>query len=159
LKYIIPALLLSAFIGLPALADDNIANCEIVVQQRLAPDSEANVTEQTEKPAQIATFMPAGDFIFSVFGSKPHMSEVDGKPIRAVMCMRGSVVPSEFDLKIIRTGIPLYLSQDFDAKDSALMGISKTAKGYAYEYTGPDLSADDLELLKLRMKALNNAKD
>ena len=152
MKYVLPAILLSTLIGTPALADDNIANCEIIVQQAL----EADVSEDS---AQIATFMPAGDFIFSVFGAQSHITEVDGKPIRAVMCTRGSVVPSEFDLKMIRTGIPLYLSQDFDAKDSALLGISKTSKGYVYEYAGPDMSADDLDLLKLRMKALNHAKN
>ena len=152
MRYLISALLLASVISIPAQADDNIANCEIVVQQSVEADA-------AENSAQIATFMPAGDFIFSVFGAKPHMTEVDGKPIRAVMCKRGSVVPSEFDLKMIRTGIPLYLSQDFDAKDSALMSISKSDKGYAYDYAGPDMSADDLELLKLRMKVLNDAKD
>jgi hypothetical protein len=152
LKYAIPFVLLAGLVSIPALADDNIANCEIVVQQSVESDA-------AEDSAQIATFMPAGDFIFSVFGAKPHMTEVDGKPIRAVMCKRSSLVPSEFDLKMIRTGIPLYLSQDFDAKDSALMSISKTDKGYAYDYAGPDMSADALELLKLRMKALNDAKD
>ncbi len=152
MKYVIPTLLLAGLISLPAQADDNIANCEIVVQQSVEEGA-------TENSAQIATFMPAGDFIFSVFGAKSHLTEVDGKPIRAVMCARGSVVPSEFDLKMIRTGIPLYLSQDFDAKDSALMSISKTGKGYVYDYSGPDMSADDLELLKLRMKALNDVED
>ncbi len=152
MKYVFPVLILGAMIGAPAQADDNIANCEIVVQQSVEADA-------AEKSAQIATFMPAGDFIFSVFGAKAHMTEVDGKPIRAVMCTRRSVIPSEFDLKIIRTGIPLYLSQDFDAKDSALLGISKSKTGYVYDYAGPDLSADDLELLNLRMKALNNAQD
>lgn len=152
MKYVIPTLLIGACLGTPALASDNIAYCEIVVQQALDPDA-------GKKAAQIATFMPAGDFIFSVFGTKPHMTEIDGKPIRAVMCTRDSVVPSEFDLKMIRTGIPLYLSQDFDANDSALMGISKTDKGYAYDYAGPDLSDDDLAVLKLRMKALNNVDD
>lgn len=152
MKHLIPALLLASMITIPAQADDNIANCEIVVQQSVEADA-------AENSAQIATFMPAGDFIFSVFGAKPHLTEVDGKPIRAVMCTRGSLVPSEFDLKMIRTGIPLYLSQDFDAQDSALMSISKTDKGYDYDYSGPDMSADNLALLKLRMKALNNAKD
>jgi len=152
MKYLIPALLLASSVSTHVWAGDNIANCEIVVQESV----EASASEES---AQIATFMPAGDFIFSVFGAKPHITEVDGKPIRAVMCTRGSVVPSEFDLKMIRTGIPLYLSQDFDAKDSALMSISKTDKGFNYNYSGSDLSADDLGLLKLRMKELNNAKD
>jgi hypothetical protein len=87
------------------------------------------------------------------------MTEVEGKPIRAVMCTRTSVVPSEFDLELIRTGIPFYLSPDFDSQDSAFLGVRKTEDGYAYSYAGPDLSEDDTNLLELRIKALNNAED
>ena len=151
---VLSALCIAAgLIELPALAGDNIANCEIVVQQPIESGTE-------KQSAQIATFLPAGDFIFSVFDAEPeHLSEVDGKPIRAIMCTRSSVVPSEFDLKIIRTGIPLYLSPDFDAKKSPFLGISKIDGKYVYDYIGPDLSKDELELLTIRMKALNNAKD
>ena len=152
MKRLLKALLLASMISFPAWAEDNIANCELVVQQPIDPDA-------TENAAQIATFLPAGSFIFSVFGAKPHMTEVDGKPIRAVMCIRKSVVPSEFDLKMIRTGIPLYLSPDFDSKDSAFLGVSKTEDEYAYSYDGPELSVSDLYLLKIRMKALNNAEN
>lgn len=152
MKYLIPTLLLASMAGVSAHADDNIANCEIVVQRSIEADA-------ADKSAQIATFMPAGDFIFSVFGAQHHMSEVDGKPIRAVMCKRASVIPSEFDLKIIRTGIPFYLSPDFDAKDSPFLGVSKTDNGYVYDYVGPDLTEDDLALLKIRMKALNKNED
>lgn len=139
-------------VSAPAIADDNIANCEIVVLQAIDPEAE-------KEAAQTAIFLPAGDFIFSVFGTKPHMDEVDGKPIRAVMCTRTSVVPSEFDLKMIRTGIPFYLSPDFDSKDSAFLGVSKSGDVYTHSYAGPELSAGDTDLLKLRMKALNDAED
>ena len=142
-------------VSAPALADDNIANCEIVVLQAIDPEA-ADELAQTDP---VATFLPAGDFIFSVFGTKPHMTEIDGQPIRAVMCTRTSVVPSEFDLKMIRTGIPLYLSSDFDSNDSALLSVSKTEDSYTYSYAGPELSAGDTDLLELRMKALNNAED
>lgn len=152
MKHIIPALLLFMCVSAPALADDNIANCELVVLQVIDPESE----DQTDP---VATFLPAGGFIFSVFGAKPHMDAVDGKPIRAVMCTRASVVPSEFDLKMIRTGIPFYLSPDFDSKDSAFLSVGKTEDGYTYSYAGPDLSAEDAYLLKLRMKALNDVED
>ena len=158
MKHIITAILLCICVSAPAFADDNIANCEVVVQMPIDPDA-AGETGEADGTAQIATFLPAGDFIFSVFGSKPHMAEIDGKPIRAVMCTRSSVVPSEFDLKMIRTGIPLYLSSDFDSTDSAFLSINKTEDGYTYSYAGPDLSVDDLDLLELRMKALNDAED
>lgn len=167
MKYSISIILASVFISFiistSAFADDNIANCEIVVQQPI--DENPAGEDGDNKGAQIATFLPAGDFIFSVFDADPdkHLTEVDGKPIRAVMCTRNSVVPSEFDFKMIRTGIPLYLSPDFDAPKSPFLGISKTGNKtgdkYVYDYVGPDLSKDDLELLELRMKVLNNAKD
>jgi len=155
-RYLIPTLALAALISAPALADDNVANCEVVVLASIDPDVKKDAHEET---AQIASFLPAGDFIFSVFGDKPHMTEIDGKPIRAVMCTRASVVPSEFDLEMIRTGIPFYLSPDFDSKDSAFLGVSKTEENYTYSYAGPDLSEDDTDLLTLRMKVLNNAED
>lgn len=160
MKYIIPTLVLSMCVSVPVFADDNIANCEVVVQIPLDPNfADKDAANKAEEAAQIATFLPAGDFIFSVFGSKPHMTEIEGKPIRAVMCTRTSVVPSEFDLKIIRTGIPFYLSPDFDSTDSAFLGVNKTEDGYAYSYAGPDLSVGDTYLIKLRMKALNNVED
>ena len=152
-KFLLSALLLNVFMSTHASADDNIANCEIVVQQPINADAEKN-------SAQIATFLPAGNFIFSVFNANSeHLTEIDGKPIRAVMCTRNSVVPSEFDLKVIRTGIPLYLSPNFDAKESPFLGISKLDGKYVYDYIGSDLSKDELELLTIRMKALNDAKN
>jgi len=160
MRYLIPTLALAVLISAPALADDNVANCEVVVLASTDPDVKEDAQKDAKKEtAQIAAFLPAGDFIFSVFGNKPHMTEIDGKPIRAVMCTRASVVPSEFDLEMIRTGIPFYLSPDFDSKDSAFLGVSKTEDNYTYSYAGPDLSEDDTYLLKLRMKVLNNAED
>jgi len=149
---------------LAALADDNIANCEIVVQQAIEADIEEGVTDQENAPgkggAQIATFLPAADFIFSVFDAKEgHMTEIDNKPIRAVMCLRSSVIPTEFDIKIIRAGFPFYLSPNFDAKDSALMAINLTQEGYVYNYVGPDLSVEDKELLEIRMELFNKKED
>jgi len=159
-KYLFSTLALMALISAPARADDNVANCEVVVLASIDPDAKEGAKEDAKEEAtQIANFIPAGDFIFSVFGDMPHMTEIDGKPIRAVMCTRASVVPSEFDLEMIRTGIPFYLSPNFDSKDSAFLGVSKTEENYTYSYAGPDLSEDDTNLLKLRMKALNNAED
>ena len=188
MKYLISSLLLAALVNFPAYADENIANCEIVVQQAVemvdvgAPkvneteseteakteiakdDENRNPEQQISKVdsagAQIATFLPAADFIFSVFDAKEgHISEIDGQPIRAIMCTRSSVIPTEFDLKIIRTRIPFYLSPDFDAKDSALMAINSTNQGYIYDYIGPGLSKDETELLKLRMALFNQQED
>ncbi len=170
MKYILPSLLLAVLLSPAAIADDNIANCEIVVQRPIAMtnaealEEKANAEEDSRKTdsqgAQIATFLPAADFIFSVFDAKTgHLTEIDGQPIRAVMCVRSSVIPTEFDLKIIRTGLPFYLSPDFDAKDSALMAIHSADGSFVYDYVGPDLSKDDIELLKLRMALFNQKED
>jgi len=116
MKRIIYLLALTAFTSAPAQADDNIAACEVVVQQPIAPDSDG-----VNYPS-IATFIPAAGFIFSVFDAEPgHMTSIKDKPIKALMCTRSNVVPTEFDLKLIRTDIPLYLSQNFDSPDSALL--------------------------------------
>lgn len=141
----------------PVAADEQIDNCEIVVQ--VQTKTEQGSDDSVEETVQSARFLPADAFIFSVFGAKPHLTEIDGQPIRAVLCTRTSLVPSEFDLKMIRTGIPFYLSFEFDRKDSPYLGINKTDKGYSYNYAGPNLSASDAYLLKLRMKALNNVKN
>jgi len=177
LKFLLPLMLPVLLFVTPALADDNIANCEIVVQQAIEVDivqeGEGNDTNAKEgakedtdakkgikESAQIATFLPAADFIFSVFDAEEgHITEIDDKPIRAVMCVRPSVIPTEFDFKIIRTGIPFYLSPNFDANDSALLAINAIDSGFVYNYVGPDLSKDDTELLNLRMKLLNEQEE
>ncbi len=144
-------------------ADDNIAACEIVIMQAVTdPDEKETDAMQTELTEQsvpmMATFLPADDFIYSVFGGKNgHLTEVDGKPIRAIMCTRSSVIPTEFDEKLIQTGIPLHLSQNFDSPDSALMSINKQDGKFVHNYSGDPLSADDKEMLQLRLKHVNTA--
>ncbi len=139
-----------------ARAEDNIAACEIVILKPVMPPQDREVTSQDEPPAMIATFLPADDFLFSVFDSTPEfISSVDGNDIRAVMCKRNNVIPTEFDLKIIRTGIPLHLSQNFDSPNSPLMSIRKDGGKYVYTSVGLRLNEDDKAVLKLRLKSLN----
>ncbi len=143
-----------------AYADDNIAACEIVIMQPVVdPDETENDTPLAEQSLpMMATFLPASDFIYSVFsGSSEHLSEVDGKPIRAIMCTRSSVIPTEFDEKLIQTGIPLHLSQNFDSPDSALMSINKQDGKFVHNYSGDPLSSGDKEMLQLRLKHVNTA--
>ncbi len=64
-------------------------------------------------------------------------------------------MPTEFDLKMIRTGIPLHLSQNFDSPDSSLLSIRKQDGAYTHTYNGPSLSTEDVEVLKLRLEKLN----
>ncbi len=153
MKYIFAALTVSLLLANPASADDNIANCEIVVQTRI------DKKEVGDKAPVMATFMPATKFIFSVFDEKPgFLKQINGQPIRAVMCTRNSVIPTEFDLKIIRTSIPFYLSTDFDEQNSPFLAISKKDGKYVWDYSGPELSNDDKEALSLMMKELKEKK-
>lgn len=134
-----------------AAADDNIAACEVVIMKPvLQEQGKAN----GDKPAMIASFLPAGDFIYSVFAGKVD-AEVDGQPIRGLMCKRMNVLPTEFDLKLVETGVPLYLSQDFDSPTSALMSIQTDNGRFIYEYKGPNMSKGDEESLKLWLKKAN----
>ena len=141
----------------PALADDNIAACEIVFMRPIIDPSQNPMDEPMPADTpMVAQFLPAGEFIFSVFDETTAvLTEIDGQKIQAVMCTRSSVMPTEFDLKMIRTGIPLHLSQNFDSPDSSLLSIRKQDGVYTHTYNGPELSAEDLEVLKLRLEKLN----
>jgi hypothetical protein len=143
-------------------ADDNIADCELVVQKPIplveSPlEDDAEAAPQTEKKqALIATFLPAYDFIYSVFDGEPgHMREIDGQEIKALMCKRTDIVPSLFDVKLIETGIPFYLSQDFDSATSALIAITKKDGMFTVDYAGAPLGTEDQERLDFVMANLN----
>lgn len=159
MKNFIKSIIVTSFIigsiQSPAYADDNIAACEIVVQKPVLPPEEQKESD-TETAPMIATFIPAEDFVFSVFdGEDGHLTEVEGNPIQALMCTRKSLIPTEFDLRLIETRIPLYLSQNFDSKDSDLMAVYFKDGKYEYQYSGNELSEDNLEILDVRMTALN----
>jgi hypothetical protein len=146
-------------VGTNALADDNIAACEVVLKQQILPEDERTsdpASDEVQDAPMIATFVPAEDFVFSVFDGEPgHLKAIDGKPIQAVMCRRNYIIPTEFDLRMIETGIPLYLSQNFDSADSDLMAVFLNEGQYQYQYSGADLSPDNLEILETRMATLN----
>lgn len=158
---IFTSILAASVISAPAIADDNIAACEIVFMRPIIEPSQNPSPDLMDEPMpadtpMVAQFLPAGEFIFSVFDeTSAVLTEIDGQKIRAVMCVRSNVMPTEFDLKMIRTGIPLHLSQNFDSPDSSLLSIRRQDGVYAYTYNGPGLSTEDLEVLKLRLEKLN----
>lgn len=155
------------FTSQTAMAEDNVAACEIVVQQKIPipedPDQvEQELVTRDEEPkaAMIATFIPAADFISSVFDEEPgHLEEVEGYPIQALMCERRYLIPTEYDLRMIRTGVPFYLSQDFDSTESGLMAVFLKDDKYQYSYSGEELSEDGQEILDYRMSELNKDED
>ncbi len=130
-------ILAASFLALssaPALAD-NIANCEVVLMERIEQ-------EGLEGAAEVASFRPAGDFLASVYsddeGSEV-LREIDGLPIRAVMCERQSLVPSLRDFPIAATGIPFMISQYFDSTETGLTTIFFKDGEFRHSYKGPDL--------------------
>ena len=152
-------ILFAVLLAAPAIADDNIADCEIVVQQPVSQSGTAQDL-QDAPPAMIATYLPAENFIFSVFDAKPgHIKTAQGKDILALMCVRSAVLPTQFDLKLIKTGVPLFLSQNFDAVDSDFMAIQKTNGAYTYDYSGPELSDEDSAAMQSMISTLNAALD
>ena len=146
MRILIAALLL--FITTPAWAD-NIADCEVVLMEKIDQEDNEGVTE-------IASFRPAADFIASAYDEEVEvLREIDGLPIRAVMCKRKSVVPSESDFPIIATGTPFMISQNFDSTETGLTTIFFKNGEFRSNYKGPDLSKEVEAQMKAQLKDFN----
>ncbi|PHR57201.1 MAG: hypothetical protein COA43_12505 [Robiginitomaculum sp.] len=157
--FFIAALGVTGLIAPQAFAQQNMMDCEIVVMAPIENISKDGVKDKGPVPI-MATFMPANKFIFSVLDAKQgHLEAVGGYPIRALMCTRENVVPTQLDMKFVRTGIPLHLSQDFDSHKSALLSIRKLGGKYVHEYSGAKLSVANEEILQRRLRALNKAEE
>ena len=134
----------------PALAD-NIANCEVVLMERIEQ-------EGLEGAAEVASFRSAGDFLASVYSEDENeevLREIDGLPIRAVMCERHNIVPSLRDFPIAATGIPFMISQNFDSPDTGLTTIFFKNGKFQYSYKGSELNADIQAELDNRIEVYN----
>ena len=104
--------------GVSASASAQSSNCEIVLMPLGGSAAEG-------------TFADAEGFLDSVYdGEEGHLSSVADIPIRAVMCERGTLVPSMRDLPILKTGLPLSLSQDFDSNTSGLLTLYDAGKDF-----------------------------
>lgn len=146
MRVLIAALLLS--ISSPAWAD-NIAGCEVVLMEQIKQEDSEGVTE-------IASFRPAADFIASAYDEDTEvLRDIDGLPIRAVMCKRKSVVPSESDFPIIATGTPFMISQNFDSTETGLTTIYFKEGEFRSSYKGPDLSKEVEAEMEARLKSYN----
>jgi len=146
MRVLIAALLLS--ISTPAFAD-NIAGCEAVLMEKIKQEDSQGVTE-------IASFRPAADFIASAYDKDTEvLREIDGLPIRAIMCKRKSVVPGEGDFPIVATGIPFMISQNFDSSETGLTTIYFKDGEFRSTYKGPELSAKTEAEMKVRLKSFN----
>jgi len=147
MRILITALLLS--ISSPAWAD-NIAGCEVVLMEKIDQEDNEGVTE-------IASFRPAADFIASAYDEEIEvLREIDGLPIRAIMCKRKSVVPSESDFPIVATGTPFMISQNFDSTETGLTTVYFKDGAFQYSYNGPDLSEEKDAAIKARLEDFNS---
>lgn len=146
MRVLLTALLLS--LSTPAFAD-NIAGCEVVLMEKIKQ-------EGVEGTAEVASFRPAADFIASIYDDEADvLREIDGLPIRAVMCKRKSVIPSLRDFPIVATGTPFMISQNFDSTETGLTTIYFKDGEFRSDYKGPDLS-DTLEAeMKDRLEVFN----
>lgn len=143
---LIAALLLS--VSAPALAD-NIAGCEVVLMERIAQ-------EGLEGSAEVASFRPAAEFIASAYDEDADvLREIDGLPIRAIICKRKSVVPSETDFPIVATGTPFMISQNFDSTETGLTTIYFKDGELRSSYKGPELSDNVKTEMEARLKEFN----
>lgn len=134
-------------IGPAAYADDT--GCEVVTMN-------LTVTDKTEDNVRTAKFHDATKFIDSVYDDiDGHVKEIDGLAVLAVMCQRISLLPQLRDLPLIKTGLPLSLSQDFDSPDSGLLTVYDDGTAYKVDYTGPEALAPDADKLKDVMEVIN----
>lgn len=134
----------------PAQAGDKIPACEIVVRKAVME------TDIRQTGAMVVTFLPADDFIVSVLDSGDgHLTEIDGNKILALLCTRNHLIPTELDLQLLKTGVPLSLSQNFDSPESGLMSVSKQNGVFVYDYAGPELSKTDKDVMELLLERLN----
>jgi len=146
MRVLIAALTLS--ISAPAFAD-NIAGCEVVLMETIKQ-------EGLEGSAEVASFRSAADFIASIYDDETEvLREIDGLPIRAVMCKRQSVVPSLRDFPIVATGTPFMISQNFDSAESGLTTVFFKDGEFRSSYKGAELDADTNAEMKDRLEVFN----
>ncbi len=128
---------------------DNIAGCEVVLMEKIEQ-------EGLEGSAEVASFRPAEDFIASIYDDETEvLREIDGLPIRAIMCKRQSVVPSLRDFPIVATGTPFMISQNFDSSETGLTTVYFQDGKFRSSYKGPELDAKTDAKMTDRMEVFN----
>lgn len=138
------AIAIAATLHTPASAD-NVADCEVLLMQVVATDA-------GNGEAQIASYRPAVDFLGSLYDKKDgYITEIDGHPIRAVMCRRNDVIPAASDYPIMATGVPFILSQDFDSTDTDSLTMFWKDGVFDYVYKGYPLSDEGQKILDDRL--------
>lgn len=144
-------ILLFLLASIPFLSHaDNIADCEVVIMEKYNPGDNKQMME-------VASFYPAINFIESIYNEdKKIISTINGFKIRALMCRRMDVVPKRIDYAILKSGVPLILSQNFDSSSSGITKIYYKNGKFNYTYSGPDLSDKDIKKIKINLNFFNS---
>jgi len=144
LKRILFAAAFASAMAVPASAQSS--ECEIVLMPM-------------DGRAADGQFSDASTFLDSVYdGDEVHMESVGDLPVRAIMCRRDDLVPTMRDLPILKTGLPLSISQNFDSPASALLTLYDAGADFKAEYSGPKLSPADEKRLRDTLEIFNFQK-
>ena len=137
--------LMAALAFSPAAWAGNVAHCEVLLIQTVTDDASTG-------SFQISSYRPAANFIASVHDDDPaYQTEIDGLKIKALLCRRNAIVPSEEDYPMMATGIPFVLSQDFDRADTDSLTIFWKDGAFDYVYKGHPLSDEAQNSLDARL--------
>lgn len=146
-KTLITALMMASLA--PAASADNVADCEVLVR-------EAVMLDDKETGAFIDTYLPATDYIASIYDEEDgHISQALGKDIKALFCTRHNVIPTLRDFPLLATGIPFAVSTDFDGENTALIFYMFDGDKFVHAYEGPELSLEEAARLSDAMDVFN----
>jgi len=140
------ALLSLGLISVTAIAQAQTSKCELVTME----------TINTAESIGAAQFHDGTDFIERLYAGEDISDKtINGTPIRAILCQREDLLPTMRDLPLIKTGLPLSLSQDFDSPNSGLLMVMDNGTDYVAEYSGSENKSPDAEKLKDVMEIFN----
>lgn len=127
----------------------NFENCEALIMDYVEDE------DRPEGGLVVATYRSAEGYIESVSDpAKTPITEIDDRPINAILCRRNDLVPTDADYALVSTGIPLALSQDFDTTDSDSLTVFLKDGEFQYKYASAYPLNEEVEgLLDTQMKA------
>ena len=128
----------AAFLLFAPAAQANVAACEAVT-----------LSELEDGAAQMAGYHDATAFLHSVYDGEPGLAlEIDGRPIRGLMCTRRDPLPTPRDLPILASGVPFVISTDFDSAEAPTVTLGIGPGGRAAALMTAGLSAAQEEALE-----------
>lgn len=151
-KYIMTAAFM--LLATPVSAEDapreGFEDCEILLMEVIA---DKDVNGRT----QVATYLPAADFVKSVFDEKVDpILAIDDNPIVALLCQRNDVIPTEADYAPMSTGVAFILSQDFDSSDTDSLTVYWKDDAFQHVYKGYPLSDESQSILDARLSEFSD---